>query len=90
MHRDPPDGILELVTDRARKLLEEALGLPDDERAQLAAELLASLPEDPADEVAAEWRIELERRARAAQDDPDGGVPWAKVRARLLADLGRR
>jgi putative addiction module component (TIGR02574 family) len=90
MHRDPLDGILDPVTDRACKLLDEDLGLPDDERAQLAAELLASLPDDPAEDVAEEWRIELVRRARAAHEAPDAGAPWADVRARLLAELGRR
>ena len=87
MHGDSHDGILELVTDRARKILDEALGLSDEERAQVAAELLASLSDD---ELSAEWRDELERRARAALADPDGGVPWEAVRARIIAGLPRR
>src|SRR5690606_31847330 len=55
------------MTERARKLLEHALTLSDDERLDLAQELLSSLPEDP------EWIAELERRARRALADPSGG-----------------
>ena len=53
------------MTARARKLLREALALPVDERAAVAAGLLASLEdvsEEPA-EVAAAWAAEIERRA---------------------------
>ena len=47
----------------AKKLLNEALGLPTEERAELAAELIASL-DGPADaDVEAAWAAEIERRA---------------------------
>jgi putative addiction module component (TIGR02574 family) len=45
------------------ELLAEALRLPRDERARVAEELLSSL-EEPADDVAAAWADELERRSR--------------------------
>lgn len=77
------------MTDRARKLLDEVLALPEAERADLAAEILASLPGDPADAADPAWIAELTRRARAAHDDPDGGVPWETVRAELLGELRR-
>jgi hypothetical protein len=55
------------VASRAQKLLREALSLPIDQRADVAAELLASLDdvgiEDGA-EVEAAWAAEIERRAR--------------------------
>lgn len=47
------------------ELLAEALRLPRPERARVAEELLFSL-EEPADEVAAAWATELERRSRVA------------------------
>jgi len=51
------------MTDRARALLREALTLPPEERAEVAAELLASLdepvPDDPAG-LQAEWAREIE------------------------------
>ena len=71
------------MTDRARKLLEDALTLSDDERLELAEQLLTSLPAD------AEW-LELERRARRALADPDGGEQWDVVERRLAARTGSR
>jgi putative addiction module component (TIGR02574 family) len=73
----------------ARKLFEEALQLPDPERANLASELLASLPGDPADDLDPAWASEIGRRARRAHADPDGGVRWETVRDDLLAELRR-
>jgi putative addiction module component (TIGR02574 family) len=70
------------VTDRARKLLQDAMGLSVDERADLAAELLASLPSD---DLHPEWADEIERRARLAWANPDAGEPWEVVEERLLS-----
>lgn len=78
------------MSDRARKLLEEALGLSTTERADMAAGLLATLPPGEAlDEESPdpEWTAEIERRARDAMADPDGGVPWEKARDEILAEL---
>jgi len=51
-----------LVTDAAKKLLEEALKLPPDERALLGAEILDSVHDEPPEEVEAAWRDEIKRR----------------------------
>jgi putative addiction module component (TIGR02574 family) len=75
------------VTDRARKLLEDAKALSVEERADLAAELLASLPPRASEALHPEWVGEIERRARRAQADPDGGEPWDEVERRLLARI---
>jgi len=81
------------MTSRAHDLLREALALPLEERADVAAELLASLDdaaaERPAD-VEAAWAAEIERRARLAMADDAGGVPWEDVRRRAEAELGKR
>lgn len=73
-------------------VLREALTLPARERAEVAAELLASLdepaPED-ADVVQAAWAEELERRARRALSGDDHGEPWEAVRDRSRAKLAR-
>jgi putative addiction module component (TIGR02574 family) len=74
-----------MVTDRARRLLEDAKTLSAEERADLAAELLATLPSHTAEQLHPEWLVELERRARRAWADPDGGEPWDAVEQRLLA-----
>jgi hypothetical protein len=72
------------MTSRARKVLEEALSLPDDERRDLAEQLLSSLPADR------EWLAELERRARRALAEPSGGEPWDVVERRLDARFAGR
>jgi putative addiction module component (TIGR02574 family) len=71
------------MTGRAHKVLEEALSLSEDERLDLAEQLLSSLPASlPADP---EWLAELERRARRALADPSGGEAWEVVERRLDA-----
>jgi len=72
------------VTSRAHKVLEEALALSEDERLDLAEQLLLSLPADP------EWFAELERRARGALADPSGGEAWEVVERRLDARFASR
>ena len=72
------------VTDRARQLLEDAMTLSDDERLDLAEQLLSSLPADH------EWLVELERRARRALADPQGGEAWDVVKRRITARLASR
>jgi putative addiction module component (TIGR02574 family) len=81
------------MTSRAQELLREALTLPVAERADVAAELLASLDdaetEDPA-EVEAAWAAEIERRARKVMSGASAGVPWEDVRRRAEAELRKR
>ena len=93
LSRPRPDAIVLLMAPRAQKLLEEALELSTTERADLAAELLASLPPGSAldeENPDAEWSTEVERRAREAQADPDGGVPWETVRDEISRELRAR
>lgn len=72
------------MTDRARKLLQDALTLSDDERLDLAEQIMSSIPAD------AEWLAELERRARRALADPNGGEAWDVVERRLAARVANR
>ena len=81
------------MTSRAQDVLRDALALPFEERAGVAAELLASLDdaaaERPAD-VEAAWAAEIERRARQALADESGGLTWDDVRRRAEAELRQR
>ena len=81
------------MTSRAQELLREALSLPVNERADVAAELLASLDaagaEDPV-EVEAAWAAEIERRAGRVIAGESQGIPWEDVRARADAELRKR
>lgn len=77
------------MTDRARKLLHDAMELPLPERAELAADLLASLDGEPDADVEAAWASEVERRAREAIANPDDDVAWETVRDELHATPDR-
>ena len=81
------------MSDRAQTLLREALTLSPDERADVAAELLASLDdeatEDPA-AVRAAWAAEIERRAQRVLSGESAGEPWEDVRNRIVQDLTNR
>jgi len=81
------------MTGRAQALLREALALPADERADVAAELLASLDDAAADdpaEVEAAWAAEIEARARRVMNGESAGETWPEVRARILNRLNQR
>ena len=79
------------MVNSTEALLREALALPDPERADLAAELLASLDDrvndDPAT-VSELWREELERRGKRALSHDAVGENWDNVRERLTDELG--
>ena len=70
-------------------LVAEALRLPRPERARVAEELLSSL-EEPADEVAAAWATELERRSREVAEGRVQVVAWETVRTDIVKDLEER
>ena len=72
------------------KLLEDALKLDLSERAELAAELLASLDGEPDADVEAAWAAEIEKRAARARSGADSGRPWSEVQDRIRNRLGSR
>lgn len=77
------------MTAHAKRILDEALTLSEDERAELVTKLLATLPDDEAEELHPEWLAEIERRARRAHADPGGGEAWEVVEERLMARFAR-
>lgn len=82
------------MTQRAQELLREVLALPADQRADVAAELLASLDEPTTDDdpaaVQAAWASEIEKRARRVMADASSGEPWEEVRERVARRLAKR
>jgi putative addiction module component (TIGR02574 family) len=74
-----------VMSERARKLLHDAMDLPVSERAELAADLLASLDGEPEAGVEAAGASEIEQRAREALANPDDDLSWESVRAELHA-----
>jgi putative addiction module component (TIGR02574 family) len=74
-------------------VLHDALRLSTRERADVAAELLSSLDERPADspeDVERAWAEEIDRRARRVLAHESTGSPWPEVRARLEKRLSQR
>ena len=80
------------MTQRAQDLLKNALTLTESERADLAAELIASLDEasDDPRAVEAAWVAEIERRARRVLSGESQGEAWEDVRRRIEADLRKQ
>ena len=77
------------MTSPARKLLENALSLPEEDRLELASELIASVdgPQDADWEQA--WLAEVDRRVHAATKRGEPASDWSDVRARILSRLAR-
>src|SRR5262245_58943208 len=75
------------MRQRAETVLQEALTLPEEERAEIAGVLLESLESAPDTEVETAWRQEVAARVAALEA---GGVelrPWEEIRDRFLARL---
>ena len=75
------------MTKGAQAVLADALRLDAAARAELAAELLASLdgPADPDAETA--WNDEIERRIEAIEAGSTCLEPWEQVKRRIEKDL---
>lgn len=67
------------MTEQAQAVLATALRLTVEERAELAAELLASLHGEPDEDVEAAWAVEIERRVRRLDEEGSRGRPWQEV-----------
>ena len=80
------------MTQRAQELLREALTLPADQRADVAAQLLASLDDEAVatEDIEAAWAVEIEKRARRVLAGQSEGIPWDDVRRRAEAELRKR
>jgi putative addiction module component (TIGR02574 family) len=72
------------VTQQTQRLLKEALGLPETERAELAAELPASLDQGEGPDAEAAWSAEIQQRLAALDSGQVRPIPWAEARRLLL------
>jgi putative addiction module component (TIGR02574 family) len=77
------------MSDAARKILQDVLALPEDERLELASDIIASVDGPRDADWDAAWLAELDRRTKAAEDRGESGSDWTDVRARILKRLGR-
>ena len=75
------------MTEKTSKLLQTALTLSEEERADLACSLIDSLDataEEGADQA---WEREIERRISDLDSGRAKAVPWEVVRGRISAKL---
>jgi putative addiction module component (TIGR02574 family) len=74
------------MTHKAHELLEKALALPENERAELAGRLLSSLDATVDPDADAAWQQELVRRKQEVESGKVATVPWEEVqkKGRLL------
>jgi putative addiction module component (TIGR02574 family) len=74
------------MTGATRDLLTQALELPFDERAEMAAELLESL-HDAEEDVEAAWAAEIQQRVAAARAGELESTDWRTVLDEVRKDV---
>ncbi len=72
-----------------KRLLEEALHLPAEERAALAGARIESLDLEVDEDVEATWSAEISRRLERVDTGVAKTIPWSEARRRILAAAGR-
>lgn len=72
------------MSGKGQRLLEEALALPPDERADLAANLLGSLDEGQDEGVEEAWAEEIGSRVEEVESGRVKPISWSEARERLL------
>jgi putative addiction module component (TIGR02574 family) len=70
------------VTHEARELLQKALALPENERAELAGNLISSLDTTVDQDVDAAWQQEVVRRLHEVQSGKVETISWEEVQQR--------
>jgi putative addiction module component (TIGR02574 family) len=75
------------MDDRAQRLLQEALTLPSQARAELAESLLESLDDEPSEGAEAAWAVEADRRLSDARAGRSKSSDFDEVLDRLSARL---
>ena len=71
------------MTDKSQVVLEEALKLTTNERAEVAEQLIASLDEASDTDVEQAWQEEVQRRLQQIERGEVKTIPWEVVQRRL-------
>jgi putative addiction module component (TIGR02574 family) len=75
------------MTHEANELLQKALALPEEERAELASTLIDSLDPITDENVEAAWQEEIGRRIEELRSGKAKTIPWDAVRKETRAIL---
>ena len=73
-----------------QRVLADALRLEPEARAEVAAELLASLDGPPEPDAEAAWDAEIDRRIEAIESGSIALEPWSDVKRRIERDIPDR
>lgn len=71
----------------ANRLYEDALKLPQPDRARLAARLLDSLDPQVDEDVEQSWAAEIARRIEDLDRGVDQPIPWEEARRIILGEM---
>jgi putative addiction module component (TIGR02574 family) len=77
------------MSPAANQLFKSALGLSEDDRAELADQLWRSIDEDTQEEVAEAWAVEIKRRLEMIDRGEGHWVSEEELNRRLDAKYGR-
>jgi putative addiction module component (TIGR02574 family) len=72
------------MNDQIRHILSQALELPEQDRAELAASLLDSLDYEQGEDVREAWENEIERRIAEIDRGDVKLLTWSEARPRLF------
>jgi putative addiction module component (TIGR02574 family) len=75
-----------MANDVSQNLLNDAMQLPAEQRAALAAALIESLDPDVDEEAEAAWSVEIARRLREVEGGQVKTIPWSQARQIIAAD----
>jgi putative addiction module component (TIGR02574 family) len=75
------------MTQQASELLQKALSLSDEERAELAGSLIESLDATVDQAAEAAWNEEIARRIEDLSSGKAKTIPWEVVRSRISFKL---
>jgi putative addiction module component (TIGR02574 family) len=77
------------VTAEAKKIFEQALALPEQDRAALIDALADSIVDSGDDDLSPDWKAEIARRIEAVEQGESHLIPGDEVEARIRQALGR-
>ncbi len=70
----------------SQELLNNVMGLPEEQRAALAAALIESLDHGVDEDAEAAWSAEIAYRLRQVESGDVTTIPWTQARQMIVAD----
>ena len=74
------------MSSDTKKLLKDALKLPQEARAALAGSLIDSLDAQVDEDAEEAWNAEIARRLAEIENDTVATIPWSEARRQILGN----